>query len=247
MNPLYKSNTRITYYDLDCHGQLKLSALLRMVHIAADNNANELGVGYTQLAPLNMSFILQRFGVSASRLPAYGETVTLRTWPAAIQRGLFTRQGDMYDANGVKIMEWASLWLLFDLAARKILRPTALPVTLPTVEENGVTITPDKVILPLEWDTWGQAHSCHTHTVQYADVDTNMHMNNSIYGDIISNAIFNKEAPISGWAQAQINYLAETRLGEDITVRARRDGGNVFVRGDAPGRVSFLAQFYHIK
>jgi medium-chain acyl-[acyl-carrier-protein] hydrolase len=232
---MYKGTHRITYYDLDMAGRVKLSALLKMVHIAADVNANDLGIGFKELSRAGMSFILQRFAISAERMPAYDETVTIRTWPSSVARGTFTRKGDMYDANGKKIMEWASLWILFDITARKILKPNALPVQLPSFEEHDVQIAPEKIILP------DDLHSCeifsqYEHTVRYCEVDTNMHMNNSIYGDVISNALLSQT-----WREVQINYLAETRLNEKINVTAFKNDEKIYVTGNANGKNSFTA------
>jgi len=242
MSHLYQSTTRITYYDLDYQGKIKLSALLRMVHVAADVNAKELGVGYDALSRRNMTFVLQRFGVSIARMPAYDEDVSIRTWPSDIARGTFLRKGDMYDKNGKKIMEWASLWLLFDLSARRVLRPSALPVPLPTLGDAGAQIMPEKLSLPVDLCV---PFSHYNHTASYRDVDTNMHMNNSIYGDLIGNAIF--PAHKSGeatpdWKQVQINYLAEIRLGEEVEVKAYREGNSYTVIGESNGRTAFIAK-----
>jgi len=242
MNPLYESQARITYYDLDFRGKIKLSALLRMVHVAADTNAKSLGAGYDVLAPLGMTFVLQRFGVGIARMPAYNEDVTIRTWPSDISKGTFLRRGDMYDKNGIKIMEWASLWLLFDINSRRVLRPSALPVSLSGLGDEGVKIMPEKLTL---LDNFGRPFSHYSHTVSYRDVDTNMHMNNSIYGDLVGNAIFpESETTISkpDWNQVQINYLAEIRLGEEVDVRASRDGDSYMVIGEAGGRTAFIAR-----
>ena len=241
MCKLYEGKTRITYYDLDLWGNIKLSALLRMVHIAADINANELGIGYQQLSAENMSFVLQRFGLSIMRMPAYNENVTVRTWPADISRGTFIRQGDMYDTDGQKIMEWSSMWLLFDIAARKILRPSSLPVSIERVLDQSITIQPEKIELPHDF---GEPFYSYTHVVHYADVDTNMHMNNSIYGDLIGNAFFSaaKTKQHTDWKQVQINYLAETRLGEEVAVFAHRKGDEFLIVGETPERTSFTTR-----
>jgi len=235
---MYEGKTRITYYDLDFRGKVKLSAILRMVHIAADVNANELGIGFATLHPLNMSFVLQRFGLRITRMPVYDETVAIRTWPAEMTRGTFIRNGDMYDEAGKKIMEWSSLWILFDIAARKILKPSALPIEVPTLTDFGVDVKPEKVRLISGVFV---PFSEHIHTVRYADVDTNMHMNNSIYGDLIGNAVFSNEAVAPDWKEVQINYLGETRLGEEIKITACKDGDVYIVQGQALGRVSFAA------
>jgi len=247
MNPLYIYPTRINYYDLDFRGKVRLSALLRMVHIAADVNAREHGAGYDALAPLGMTFVLQRFGVSILRMPSYNEEIVIRTWPSGTEKGTFLRRGDMYDAKGEKIMEWASLWLLFDINERRPLKPTELPVELVCLGDEGVQVKPEKVSLPTDW---GKPFHSYNHTVSYRDVDTNMHMNNSIYGDLIGDAIF----PISAFAseksseksielrRIQINYLAEMRLGAEVSITTHNDGNKFIVSGESSGRRSFIAR-----
>jgi len=235
---MYEGKTRITYYDLDFKGNVKLSAILRMVHIAADIDAIQLGVGFSILHPLNITFVLQRFGLKISRMPVYDETVTIRTWPADLARGTFIRKGDMHDAKGNKLMEWASLWIVFDIAKRKILKPSALPVKFEPTTDIEVDILPTKIILP---ENVGTPFSEHIHTVRYADVDTNMHMNNSIYGDLLGNAVFSSLDDCTPWKEVQINYLGETRYGEEIKIAAYKSDGTYLVKGEAPGRTSFLA------
>ena len=243
MNSIYNQPTRITYYDLDYRGKIKLSALLRMVHVAADVNAKELGIGFNVMAPLGMTFVLQRFGVRIIRMPVYDETVTIRTWPSEISKGTFLRLGDMYDSQGEKIMEWASLWLLFDINARKVLRPATLPVDLPEMGYEDVAVRPEKIPLHQEW---GQPFFKYRHTVGYRDTDTNMHMNNSIYGDLIGNALFPAEIINTvdnrpDWKEVQINYLSEIRVGQEVEVSAVNDGDKYFVAGVAGGRTAFAA------
>jgi len=222
---------RISYYDLDCHGWLKFSALLRMVHIAADDNATELGIGYAQLSPLGISFVLQRFSARTcenngiKRLPQYGEEVEIRTWPSAIERGLFIRKGSMHNKKGHKLLEWASLWLLFDLNNRKILKPSALPIDTGSLlmGDCNVLTAPTKVNLPTQ-DEALTPHHIFNHTVRYADIDTNNHMNNAIYGDLVGNAAFPPgldNANLStSWNHLDINYLSEAKPNETITITA---------------------------
>jgi len=221
-----------------------------MVHIAADVNAKELGIGYDVLAPLGMTFVLHQFGVSIARMPAYDEDVTIRTWPSDIIKGRFIRKGDMYDKNGVKIMEWASQWLLFDISARRLLGPSSLPVPLPQLGDEGVKIMPEKIVVPEGLLPF--SYRCHT--ASYRDVDTNMHINNSIYGDLIGDAIFSDptlETPMPDWKQVQINYLAEIRAGEEVEVSAyyNGDGSTIngsIVIGESKGRRAFVARVdYH--
>ena len=236
---IHTGDARISYYDLDMHGSLKLSALMRMIHIAADINATELGVGFTELGKHDMTFILQRIGFRFFGHPVYNQNVKVSTWPSEVSRGTFLRQGSMHGESGEKIVEWASLWFLFDIRERKILRPNALPVNLPTKTDKGVLIQPKKIVLP---DDLGEPLSGYTHEVRYADTDTNLHMNNSIYGDVIGNALqpMYGEKPIK-YSEVQINYLSEARYGAQIQVAGWDVDGCVYVQGLVGGRVGFLA------
>lgn len=235
---MYKTKTRITYYDLDARGGLKFSAFLRMAHIAADENATEMGVGFAQLMPLGMSFVLQRFSAVAARLPVYNEAVFIATWPAALERGTFIRKGEMRDQDGNKLIEWASLWLLFDVNERKILRPTALPVQLTGLGDQGVALNPQKIEAPGENADAVTPHSAYMHTVRYADTDTNNHMNNAIYGDLAGNGVFDgtkkhdEDTLTNGWRQLHLNYLAEVRPGEVINVTAVKANETYWVTGE---------------
>ena len=239
---LYAGDTRISYYDLDMWGKLKLSALLRMAHIAADVNAASLGIGFNDLDRLSMTFVLQRIGFRFLRLPSYNDIVSIRTWPSEISKGTFLRRGDMKDANGQKLIEWASLWILFDLRERKILKPCKLPIEIPRLPDLGVDIMPIKIALP---DRIGEMYSTHTHTVRYSDTDTNIHMNNSVYGDLVGNAVFPHEEKLDtdlDFGEVQINYLSEARLGVKINIAATKHENDIYVVGDSESQRIFCAK-----
>lgn len=237
---IYEGKSCITYYDLDMAERLKFSALLRMVHIAADVNAADLGIGFTELSARNMSFILNRFSLKILEMPKYNDIVTIRTWAHGILNGTFIRKGDMYAESGGKIMEWASQWILLDLEARKILRPAAIGMELPTHENEGVEVMPQKIFLPKGEDLQAWRHFAeYTHTVRYCEVDTNLHMNNSMYGDLINNVLRDTELSPS---MLQINYLVETKLDENIVVKALQKGNEFLITGvKEDGRNAFTA------
>ena len=216
---MYNQSMRISYYDLDMHGRLRLSALLRMIHTAADVNACDLGIGFSELSRHDLTFILQRISFRYFQIPVYGQEVEIRTWPQGISKGTFMRLGDMHDSGGGKMIEWASMWILFNTAERRIAKPSVLPTKIQGLDAQGVEIRPKKIVLPM---TLGEPFSSYTHAVRYRDTDTNTHMNNSVYGDLIGNAIF--PAPLLDshnlrpWQEAHINYLQESWFGTSLVV-----------------------------
>jgi acyl-ACP thioesterase len=211
-----------------------------MVHIGADINAADMGIGFMDLKPLNMGFVLSRFGLSINRMPVYDEWVDIRTWPASIERGAFIRKGEMLDASGKKLMEWTSMWVLFDTQTRRILRPSALPVAIEAMGDLGVATNAEKVDLSVDL---GEEVSSYTHTVRYCEVDTNLHMNNSMYGDMIGNVLYMDEKNASThWKSVQINYLAEARINEQIQVTCHSKGNTFTVIGKSGDKTVFAAE-----
>ena len=229
---MYDEKRRINYYDLDFGGQVKLSALLRMVHIAADENARSLGIGHDILFARNLTFILQRITFSVKKTPLYGDVVRLRTWPDGVSKGTFIRKGDMHLND--KIMDWASMWILFDFKERKILKPSALNIDLPLYDGLGAETMPKKV------QASGELYHSYLHKVRYADIDTNLHINNAIYGDLIGNAVFPSDAR-PNFSEISINYMAEAHMGAEVLVSAYTTESGFFVKGESEGKTTFTA------
>jgi len=231
---------RITYYDLDARGRPKISALLRYAHIAADINANQIGAGYEILKKYSMGFVLQRFAFEAKRMPLYEENVIIRTWPGSVEKGIYLRHGNMLSDENENLLEWTSLWVLFDLNERKILRPSALPVSIEGLGALGVTAQPKKI--ETSGDT-GELISVHSHTVRYNELDTYGHMNNTHYGDMVENAVNHRglDGEAFEWKRAQINYLSELRFGDEVEISCEKQNAALRISGAAGDKKIFSA------
>jgi len=232
---IHETSATMNYYDLDAHGDVKLTSMLRHINLAAGINATELGIGITDTLPL--VFVLQRFGLRIAQWPVWNQQIKLRTWPAEIVKGTFQRNGDMYDENGHKMAEWISLWVLIDVEARKVRRPSALAVELPAYGRMGVEVEAHKVDAEE-----GEILSAYKHTVRFSDTDTYHHMNNAVYADLIANVLHESQSQSArprNWKEVQINYIAETRIADEIEVQCRQSGETIFITGNVAGRNSF--------
>ena len=243
---IYQGTSTMNFYDLDGHGDVKLTALLRHINLSAGANAKELGIDLDFTLSLGLGFVIQRFALRMYKWPLYEETVQIRTWPAEITKGTFRRNGDMHSQDGIKMAEWTGLWVLFDINARKIKRPAALPVELPRYGAMGVNIEANRVHLPA--GTAAPAASF-IHTVRFTDMDTFMHMNNAFYGDLVANAIYSANPGVraSSVKEIQFNYLNETRIGDEIRLNTHFDTSQTdcytyHVIGTVEGRNVFAAE-----
>ena len=236
---IYNEKDRITYYDLGMNGKPRLSALIKKIQTAADYNARDLGIGYAVLAPLGISFVLNQFALSINSLPEYDQEVFISTWPDSVTKGTFLRKGKMTNLNGITLVEWASKWILFNINERRILRPKDLPAELTGCGDQGVKIMPEKVLIKEAEQTLKAEY---VHYVSYSDCDTNMHMNNAVYADLIENVINLDGVSDFGFGnKVNINYQNEIRPGEEVTVRVFESGGGLVVQGKCGDRVGFSA------
>jgi acyl-ACP thioesterase len=235
---VYKKDSQINFYDLDGRGDMKLTALLKHINLAAGRNAEEIGVSMETTFSMGLAFVLQRFALRVIKWPAYRQKVTVRSWAAEITKGTFRRNGDMWDAEGNKIAEWTGLWVLIDINERKVRRPKALPVTLPAYGLMGVDLEAQKPDVPED----AKLIASYLHVVRFSELDLNNHMNNAVYADLIANVTeMGGLRHTCGWREVHFNYMAETKLGEEVDVQCRQAGSDVYITGAVNGRPVFAA------
>ena len=247
---IFQQEKKISFYDLDANGDVKLTALLKYMNEASWFHAEELGVGIDKTLEAGLAFIIQRIGVRIIKLPELSQKITIRTWPAETTRSAFKRNGDICDKAGNKIIEWESLWVLIDINERKIKRPSALPMDFPLYGKRGVEIEANKIIMPgvkelhasKELMNSKEPIGSYKHTVHFSELDINLHMNNAIYADLIANVLaLSTSLNIKKWKEVQFNYVHETKLSDEIAVNAYQANGSLYISGNSEKKPIFTA------
>ena len=237
---VYENDIMMSFYDMGMRGDIKLTALLKHINLAAGANADDLGIGINYTLSRGLTFVIQRFALRVYDWPSYRQQVKIRTWPAGIERGTFRRNGDMWDKNGKKLAEWTGLWVLIDVKERKVRRPKALEIELPKHGPMDVSVEAHKLEIPEE----AKLTASYRHVVRFSDADINQHMTNAVYGDLIANVIEIAETPFSNiklWEEIQFNYLVEAKVGEEINVVCRQLGDALYIEGIVEDKTIFMA------
>src|SRR6266853_1068928 len=78
---VWTEQLRIHSYEVDFNQRATLESLCRLFLEAAWSHAEHLGVGFQQLASQKKFWVLSRMAVEVGQYPAWGEAVTLATWP----------------------------------------------------------------------------------------------------------------------------------------------------------------------
>ncbi|MCL1988408.1 MAG: thioesterase [Firmicutes bacterium] len=234
---IHNDNIYFGFYDINPLGNVTITALLKHINLAAGANAEKLGFGLDVTADLGLTFVLQRFSIEILQMPKFQQTATIRTWPAEITKGTFRRNGDLYNLDGTKIAEWTGLWVLMDIAERRVRKPKALPVAIPAHGLLDVNIEVKKTAIPDN----AQLLAEYSHTVMFSDADVNFHMNNAIYGNLIENIL--QKAKINFVPkQVHFNYLLEAKIGDKILVECKTFENTLYIAGSTAEHRVFTAE-----
>lgn len=181
---VFYQSLRVADYECDMHGRMRLSDILRHMQVISARHLDALGYPYPRLAQLGQVFLLSKILLTIHRRPSGGETLKLTTSPKTPVGAQFIRCNDFYDAQENCILHADTAWILVDPKTRRVLRPRALPFSLPlsssdTAAEAAKWKPPVPPVLQPALE----------HTVRISDLDINHHMNNAHYADIFCNAL----------------------------------------------------------
>ncbi len=225
MESIYRKTFTIEDIHLDCFGRVKPSVLLYFTQEVSANHATQLGAGWDALHEKNLFWAIIRHRVQITRLPVAGQTITLETWPMPTTRVAYPRATVAYDATGNELCRTIALWVLMDTDSRAMILPG----------KSGVIVNGISRGLELEVPTALSAKSlehCVTRQVTYAELDRNLHMNNTRYMDWIDGLLpstFHQAHPVQEFT---VCYLAEARESQTVALYWELDENHI-LRVDA--------------
>ncbi|MCL2368070.1 MAG: thioesterase [Oscillospiraceae bacterium] len=234
---ILKRDIAITASDIDCHRQIRPSALLGYLQNLATDHAEVLGFGGDCIeAEYGAVWMMVRMDVRLTRPIAYDEALEIHTWHRGAPKSsvMVLRDFEVF-AGGALVGEATMAWILADIASRRIMKPGKIQrlADSPRPERIKETI-PAKIQMP---DGLTKAM---TRTIVYSDTDINGHMNNTKYADIACDAIRYEGIEGRFIAGVQINYLHECFPGDEIEVLCREVEDAHYVRGaDFTGKSRF--------
>lgn len=223
---LYNKEITVQYYECDYRNEMRLSFLLKHAQQIGMEQCDLLGIGYEFMESMNMAFLLAKLKGTIYRLPKAGEKILIKTIPFMPVRAQYQRLVEFYDEQQQLIAALDNRWLLIDIGTRKIVRK--MPQEL-----EGYFLLPQeledfripRLKEPLE--------ERETIQVRYSQTDTNYHMNNTAYADIMTDCaedylIEAEENPISAFT---IIYHHEAKLGEKIHLSRKMTEYGLVVQG----------------
>ncbi len=219
----WTGNYKVNNHDTDLNNIVSLTGILRYMQDAANCQMKDEGPSYDELFSKGLAFVLSRIKVSVYH-PIYAhDEIEVSTW-ACESSGVSFNRCYSIKKNGEIMAEAYSIWALVDTNAHKLIRVSDFegdygqdaPVELDMAK---------RFRLPADINLTLVGERC----VEYQDVDMNLHINNTRYGDILCGYI--PEMKGNRVIQFEINYISEAPLGETVKVyMAKGDEGTYFFR-----------------
>jgi len=220
--PQFEREFRVHVYETSADERVNLCSLFNYMQDSAGEHAIKLGYGRDDLMKSNHFWVLSRMFAVISEWPFRNETILVRTWPYGTDGVFALRFYEIRYPDGRMIASAASAWLIIDATTKKIQRPDQnLTVHNSIKEAAGM---PVRIAAKLE-DSSYSGNLSQEFRVKPSDLDVNLHTNNVNYLrwtiDAYDFDFMMKHVPSS----VEINYLAESMLGENIIIRTSREPG----------------------
>jgi acyl-ACP thioesterase len=198
---------------------------------AANDDADMLGFGVSDLNLGNASWVLSRMAVEMRRMPERGEAIDVYTWVSDYGRLFTTRNMTVADESGAEIGAAVTLWAMIDLDTRR-------PLDLSPLSGKATSLVDREPPIERPRKIGGfQPSSERGHTVAYSDIDFNGHVGSMKYLEWMVDALPHEVAAGFSGLRFDINYMHEALLGWQLTIRCGSDdaGAHLFDIQNAEG------------
>ncbi|MCP4023594.1 MAG: hypothetical protein GY729_17240 [Desulfobacteraceae bacterium] len=168
---------KLGFFDVDVDFRLKVEACGRILQEAAVFHSAKVGVGPDVLYPKGVIWLLNRLEMEFYQYPLLDEDLKVTTWSSGFNRHQGFREYQI-TCPGQTLVNAASVWIFYDFKQKKIARIPKQYFDLYKSEDESNFEEPVNT-----WRPCGRISMDETMdiTLRYADVDTNGHVNNTVY------------------------------------------------------------------
>jgi acyl-ACP thioesterase len=207
----------VNSFEVDLLKQLTVQNICKYFQEAAWEHAESLGVGFSDLVPKGKLWVLSRIAISISKLPQWGETIKIRTWPCGFQSVFAQREFEILDSKGQVVISGSSAWIIIDKNSRRPQRVEQFTSGIPEVSnKNRFGIETLKICELKEKDQSMIVKSV------YSDLDMNGHVNNSRYIGWVIDTYSKEFHQTHQLRKLYVNFLSETDIEEQLEVQTKK-------------------------
>jgi acyl-ACP thioesterase len=223
-NDIFSRDFHLMLSDTDRFRRLRLSVLFRMFQDLSVLHAEQIGAGRELTLDRGFLWIVSKVSLEFSRIPVYGEDITLKTWPGSMSHVLFPRFYQLEGRCGEVLAHASSLWALIDGKKRTVVIPKNHGISVRGLSVGGELPLPGPIHCP-------EADTLSRRTVLYSETDMNGHMNNSRYLDWADDCLDSSVHKEMTLKKLQINFMSEAVQGMPVLLESSFKNGLYSLKG----------------
>lgn len=238
-----EQTSTVDYDEVDTDFRMKLPVLFQRLQRAALHHSESVGLGSESMVKAGAVWILHRMRVDIRRMPAYRESITVRTWHKGAV-GFRAGRDFLVFCGDETVVTATSLWLYYDLTRKRIAK-IPKSVSGPYTAEAEDALAPGAIDFAV--DRTFEPEETLSITIREGDFDPNGHVNNTVYLEYLDTLIQRTGGGSVNSGQVGIQYVKEIgREVDTIQAGAARAGDTVNFRFFDPTAV-FAAGFVTYK
>lgn len=223
MSKIYARPQAVYTYDCDMTQQAKPTAILNYFQEIALEHSDSLQAGPYQLAELGLAWFIVKYHVEFHAYPKFLNQVRVATWASAFKGFTAHRGFTLDDADGNRLVDGKSHWMMMDHKAGHIVRIADQPINAAYgVDETGSRF---KMVRLKKLKTWdGES----VFPVAPLDIDYNGHLNNVKYVEHALNALPDNLFTTHEVAVLDIVYKEQAFLSDTLTARVHLEDADTY-------------------
>ena len=228
---VYSTEHRLGGNDVNMFRRLRTSVMFELMQDVSEQQNVLHGLDSASIRERGLFWAVIRQCAAVSRMPGYGERITLETWPGKPRHMLFPRYFRLLDSSGDVLVSVSSVWTLVDIESRKMVSPEKYGI------QAAYEITGNELPLPRPPEPVRDGDEV-LFTVPFSYADINGHKNNTRYFDLAEDG---SSAAAAGKQLSEIlvEYSAEAHIGDEIVLCRSEGEGRYTVSGSEDGRKLF--------
>jgi len=213
----WSNEYKIHYYYTDYNNVLKPSYIARYMQETAWNALKNWGPTPEYLKEHHLAFILTKISFKYYNEIYEDDTIKIETWPNPPKTIIFPRHYRI-TKDGETMAEAVSAWVMMNFKEKSIVRPDDYKDVLNVYDDEELAFNVQRRIkMPEDVNGFDE----YEYKVRYSDIDTNFHMNNAAYIDLICDSLYSDGDMISPDLKKRIlsldlNYNSEARFAQTI-------------------------------
>lgn len=203
--------------ECNANQEVPLTLLVaQMIDIATDH-ANELGIGFLNLEPQGLGWVLSRLSVEMKRWPANGEQYFLQTWIESYNSHFSERCFSVSTSDGEIIGYGRTIWMIIDLKSHR------------SMGTAGTVVPPDMIPAldcPIPRMTKHRGFSAEKeveYLFKYCDLDFYRHVNTVRYISILLNQFSLEDFDTHTLSRFDIAFNHEAKYGQTALIRSMEE------------------------